>query len=793
MEPNSESQSIALINQVLVARSVPPRDPPDAAGGTPESPEFEAVYSHLVTLRDILSRFSRGDLDVDIRLRGTLAGYLKNLQANLRHLTWQVEQIAKGDLSQRVDFMGDFSLAFNSMVDQLENSLNELKEREVDERIRVMFDTTPLGCIFMDENWNMFDCNLEAVKIFGLESKQELLGVFFSELSPSVQPNGLRSSEMALQYLLKAKETERVTFEWMHQTVAGEPIPAEVTLVREHLRGQPIVLGYIHDLRELKKTQYDLERERLLLREILQSSPVCFSIIVDGVVHFVAPFMSEFFGIHEGERLIDFFYDADFGNQLFAELHEKKLVHWQAVTMKTKSGERKEMLANLFMTDYHEKKGVMVWLVDVTQIRAVEEDLKKALENAEHLAKVKTEFLANMSHEIRTPMNAILGMIHLIWQTELDAKQVNYLDTMEHSAQLLLHVINDILDFSKIEAGKLLLEATFFPLRKVVEEAFAMVKDMIEKKNLGYGLEIAPDIPPMVFGDAVRLKQILINLLSNAAKFTAEGKVRLEVQLGRRTEDNDIEHVVVMFSVSDTGIGISEEDIDRLFLPFVQSDSSMSRKYGGTGLGLAICKNLVEMMGGTIWCNSRKNQGTTFFFTVNLRLPTPDHLRKENEHNEASEGLQQNNAIDEKKRRKTDHESGEIKIPEILKGLPILLAEDNKINQLVAKEMLKSKGFQVDVANNGKEAVDKLPQKPYGLILMDIQMPEMDGFQATAAIRQDPLYAEMPIIAMTAHVMEGYREQCLEAGMNDYTTKPIIPEKLYELIIRWGKPVGVTP
>jgi len=777
-----------------MARSVPLRDPSAPTEITPASSEFDSVYLYLTTLRDILRQFSQGDLDVNISLRGTVAGYLKNLQANLRHLTWQVEQIAKGDLSQRVDFMGDFSLAFNSMVDQLEESLDELKEREVDERIRVMFDTTPLGCIFMDENWNMFDCNLEVVKIFGLENKQELLGRFFSDLSPLVQPNGFRSSEMALQYLTNARETGRITFEWLHQTVAGEPIPAEVTLVREHLRGQPIILGYIHDLRELKKTQDDLERERLLLREILQSSPVCFSIVVDGVVHFVTPFMSEFFGIHGGERLNDFFHDADFGNSLFAELHEKKLVHWQAVTMKTKSGLRKEMLANLFMTDYYGKKGVMVWLVDVTQIRAVEEDLKRAVENAEHLAKVKTEFLANMSHEIRTPMNAILGMIHLIWQTELNTKQVSYLDTMEQSAQLLLHVINDILDFSKIEAGKLLLESTFFPLRGVIEEAFSMIREMIEKKNLGYGLEIAPNIPQTVFGDSVRLKQILINLLNNAAKFTTVGKVRLEVQLGRRLEDHSNKHVTILFSVSDTGIGISEEDIDRLFLPFVQSDSSMSRKYGGTGLGLAISKNLVEMMGGTIWCESRKNQGTTFSFTVDLGLPTPDHQASEIEQNETPEKQLCDSSVGEKKRRKTDHqESGTIEIPEFLKGLPILLAEDNKINQLVAKEMLKSKGFQVDVANNGREAVEMLHQKSYGLVLMDIQMPEMDGFQATALIRQDPKFAETPIIAMTAHAMEGYREQCLEAGMNDYMSKPIIPEKLYELIIQWGKPIPQIP
>jgi len=782
-----ERGPVALINQVLMSRSVTPRDSLDAVENTSELPEFESAYSNLVTLRDILRRFSQGDLDVEIDLRGAFAGYLKNLQANLRHLTWQVEQVAKGDLSQRVDFMGDFSNAFNLMVTQLEDSLNELREREVDERIRVMFDTAPIGCIFLDENLNMIDCNMEVVKMFGLESKQEILERNFAELSPALQPNGCPSSEMSRQYLEEIVKTSRLTFEWKYQNMAGEPIPASVTLVHVHLRGQPIILAYIHDLRELKKMQAELDRERLLLREILQSSPVCFSIVVDGIVHFTTPFMRDFFGIQDGENLMDFFYDLDFGNKLFVELHEKKLVHWQAVTMKTKSGIRKEMLANLFMTDYNGRKGVMVWLVDVTQIRAVEEDLRKARDTAEHLARVKTEFLANMSHEIRTPMNAILGMIHLIWQTDLTNKQVNYLDTMEQSAKLLLHIINDILDFSKIEAGKLLLDPTSFSLRETVGETFNMFKDTIKKKNLGYELEIAPDIPLTVFGDSIRLKQILINLLNNAMKFTAKGSVQLDVRLGQRIDDRDKKHVIVLFAVSDTGIGISEDEVERLFSPFVQSDSSMTRKYGGTGLGLTISKNLVEMMGGTIWCESRKNQGTTFFFTIDFGLPTSSQTN-ETEQDKTSENGPQGDLKHERKRKTDQKELGKIEIPEHLQSLLILLVEDNKINQLVAKEILKNQGFRVEIANNGKEAVDMVRRKSYGLVLMDIQMPEMDGFQATEAIRKDPLFAELPIIAMTAHTMAGYQQQCLDAGMNDYTTKPIIPEKLYELIIQWGKP-----
>jgi len=790
METCNEVQPIALINQILTARSLPPRNPSDAFEFTPELAEFELVYAYTATLRDILKQFSQGDFDVDIRLRGTVAGYLKNLQANLRHLTWQVEQVAKGDFSQRVDFMGDFSLAFNSMTDQLESSLNELKEREADARMRMMFDTTPFGCFYLDEKFNVLDCNLEAVRMFALKDKHELIERF-EELSPEFQPNGLRSSDVSHQLLRKVIETGRWTSEWMHHNLVGEPIPVEVTLVRVCLHDQVVILAYTRDLRELKKTQDELERERLLLREILQSSPVCFSIVVDGIVFFTTPYMRDFFGISDGENLMDFFHDVDFGNKLFAELHEKKLVHWQAVTMKAKSGVRKEMLANLFMTDYNGKKGVMVWLVDVTQIRAVEEDLKKALDTAENLARVKTEFLANMSHEIRTPMNAILGMIHLIWQTELSVKQVDYLDTMEQSAELLLHIINDILDFSKIEAGKLLLDPTTFSLRSIVEETFAMFEDAIQNKNLGYDLEIFPGIPQTVFGDSIRLKQILINLLGNAIKFTTNGNVRLEVRLGQRADDMDERHAIILFSVSDTGIGISEETVDRLFSPFVQSDTSTTRKYGGTGLGLAISKNLVEMMGGYIWCESRKKQGTTFFFTVDFGLPVSEQLANEIEQNPMEEKKPKGSLGDlqyEAKRRTDKKKPVEIEIRDHLQVFPILLVEDNRINQLVAKEMLKRKGYEIDVAENGQVAVEMVQQKYYGLVLMDIQMPEMDGFQATEVIRLDPRYSTLPIIAMTAHAMEGYREQCLAAGMNDYITKPIVPDKLWELIAQWGKP-----
>ncbi len=613
--------------------------------------DFAKLSSEIAAVRETLKRFAKGNFDEEITFRGPLAGYLKTLQGNLRHLTWQVEQVASGDFTQRVDFMGDFSRAFNTMTVRMEQLLKDSKERE-----------------------------------------------------------------------------------------------------------------------------------RLLLLEILDSSPVCFSILVEGKVRFATPLMQTFLGIDIGDRLVEFFVSEAFGESLMGELQNKRTIEWCSVAMRTKNGETKEMLAHLFLSDYYDEQGVMLWLVDVTEIRRVEADLRKARDTAEDLARVKGEFLANMSHEIRTPMNAILGMLHLVRQTELSNKQSMYVETMGKSARLLLRIINDILDYSKIEAGKLLIETHVFSLAETLEEVFLTVNESAEKKNLCLSREIAQELPEKLLGDSIRLKQVLINLLSNAVKFTNEGSVRLQVRLDRR----DAEGLVLLFAVSDTGIGIPEEQRGWLFDPFTQADSSMSRRYGGTGLGLAISKSLIEMMGGNIWCESRAKEGSTFFFTARFAFAPADSPITERSGDGSTDSV-----FDKTVRETSDPAISErrVAIPEHLRGLPILLVEDNKINQLIAVELLRLKGFLVDVASNGREAVEMVSEKAYGLVLMDVQMPEMDGLEATQRIRKDPQYADLPILALTANTMAGDRESCLEAGMNEHIPKPIDPTLLYQNIVRWARSV----
>jgi signal transduction histidine kinase len=814
----TDKNEITLLRQLLVGRNVPPLSEafPNLALDTATDKDLSMTYSDLHEIREILRRFAGGDFDYDITIRGVMAGYLKTLQANLRHLAWQVEQVAIGDFSQRVDFMGNFSKAFNSMVTQL----YDFRERAADERTQIMLDATPLCVTFWDENINLIDCNLEAVNLFGLRYKQEFIERFHS-LSPPQQPNGLDSKQLMHEKLRSAFETGHVICEWMHQTSNGDSLPSEITLVRVERKEVFIVVGYIRDLRELKKAQQALEQERILLLDVLNSSPVCFSIVVNGKIRYSTPFMQDFLGVNGEEEMLDFFQDKEFGRKLFEELLEDKIINWRDVSIRTKSGEPKEMLANLFYSDYYEEKGAMVWLVDVTQMRNIQNDLQKARDVAEDLARVKSDFLANMSHEIRTPMNAILGMTSLILNTNLDKKQREFILTMEKSAKMLLVILNDILDFSKLEAGNLTIDFTEFALNKLIDSIVDDYRHEIEGKGLKFCVDVDTQLPEKVLGDPSRLKQIIDNLLSNALKFTDKGSITLcakklylskipgmdsgIIKLIAKDSDKDSDQntdqntdtnkgnsynknfVSLEFSVADTGIGMNEKQIRQLFTPFTQADTSSTRQYGGTGLGLAITKSLVEAMRGNIVCESHYGKGTAFRFTVNLSLQNPDGI---NNNTAASIRVQlPKKKEDEAKAKKDDvaEKPPDVEIPDYLKGILILLVEDNKINQLVATELLKRKGFQVDVASNGKIAVEMLRLKDYKLVFMDIQMPEMDGFQATEAIRKDPKNVNLPILAMTAHAMTGYKEQCIAAGMNDHITKPIDPTVLYESIIRWVK------
>ncbi len=411
---------------------------------------------------------------------------------------------------------------------------------------------------------------------------------------------------------------------------------------------------------------------------------------------------------------------------------------------------------------------LVAWIYEIRRVQA-EEKLRAARDVAEKASRAKSSFLANMSHEIRTPMTGILGVAELLDRYEMSSEAREHVATISKSTESLKRIIDDILDFSKIEAGELVLEESDFSLRTMVREVIDLLRPLADVKGIDLRTTIVTELSDWRSGDPVRLRQVLINLVGNAIKFTKEGWVELRVEPGASGSGADGSGTGgppdVLFVVRDTGIGITPEAQERLFAPFFQADASLTRRFGGTGLGLAISRRLADLMAGSIRVESAPTEGSIFVFTARLPLADPPDRLHSPPARPVPEG-----------RSMADHSP---------RGRHILLVEDEPVSRMVAEAHLRQLGFEVELAENGQDALAAIERGSYALILMDCQMPILDGYETTRLLRRREDRDHLPVIGFTAHAMRGDREKCLAAGMDDYLTKPFRGKDLRATLFRW--------
>ncbi|MGE4290836.1 MAG: PAS domain S-box protein [Desulfovibrio sp.] len=666
------------------------------------------------------------------------------------------------DITDRVRAEEQIRRAHDDLERRVEQRTSELlgvNERLciAEEKFRGIFENSILGIFRTNLEGRILVCNMSLARMFGYESPEELIQV--SEERPDALLGDKSDQERLQKLVLSGEELEPFEYEYRRADNTTFTGRTHVRLLRDRRDNYPYLEGFIEDMSESQAYQRRLEQSQRDYRSLYeQASEAIFLLDLKGRVLDANPMVTEILGysLEEIKAMDPRELISRDTERVREELRSVKNGTTLRTEMNLRTGFGREITVDL-SARLLEGGRILAMFRDNTERTAMEDALRSAKEEAEQASQAKSEFLANMSHEIRTPLGGIIGMTDMVLGAGLQPQQAEYVKSIKEASRSLLEIINDILDFSKIEARKMEIAEEPFQLRERLEVVVGTFRLAAMEKNLDLRSTVPEDLPDRYLGDSCRIGQVLSNLVGNAIKFTDHGSVAMDVKL---IEENN-RRARLQFSVTDTGIGISDADQGRLFDVFSQLEPSLSKRHRGTGLGLAISKRLVEMMGGEIHVRSKEGEGSRFYFEIELPCAEPAEEA-------SSEATESASAL----------------------GKRVLLAEDNELNQEFLTYFLKDAGHSVRVANNGHEVLTALNEEPFDVVLMDIQMPEMDGLEATRHIRSGVTSArpDIPIVALTAYAMKGDRERMIKAGMDDYMSKPVDMEKLFTIISRLTDP-----
>lgn len=661
-------------------------------------------------------------------------------------------------------------------IDITKRKVAEEALRESEGRFRAITETSPLGVFMIDPERRFVYVNNRLQQMTGW-SRVELLG---SDWTMLVEPDEMKRLAPSWRASRMRYFNEQFRLVMKDKTVMWANVNSAPIKINGHVVGY---VGLVEDITDRKTMEQALRESENRYRVVAETaSDAIITIDAESRIDFVNSGAEHIFGYSkeelEGELLTKLMPPA---------LHQKHLesqaryiesgvknISWRGMELPAIRKDGAEIVIEASFGEFkkdgkHSFTGI---IRDITERKRIAAELQQAKEDAEAATRVKSQFLANMSHEIRTPMNSIIGLTTLLLEGDLQEDQRDLMSTVNSSAETLLTLINDILDFSKIEAGKLSLEEIDFDLHACVRDVFNLFNQNSLRGSNQLSFTLAPELPSYLRGDPVRLRQILTNLVGNAIKFTTNGEIKIKVELRRQQESS----VVAYFEVEDSGVGVTEEQRVNLFKAFSQADGSINRRFGGTGLGLAICKELTELMGGKIGCISAPGKGSRFWFTAEFATTNvPSGIDNGRNAVQSPVLVGQNDSIEFK--------SGS----DERKTLRILVADDNAVNRKVALLMLEKLGYEADFVCDGRQVLKAVAEKEYDVLLMDVQMPEMDGIETTRRIcAERPRERRPRIIAMTANAMNGDREQCMEAGMDYYLSKPIRKQDLLAVLERCG-------